>query len=250
MLSQPTGKLNSLTTTYDWIGQQSRPVPARPRGSSSPNCFFSPIHYERGYAYPLVVWLHGRNSSELELRQLMPLVSTRNFVGVAPRGPHSGDSHRRFDWKQTADGIAEACQRVRQCVEQAEERFNIHPDRIFVAGHAAGGTMALRVGLEHPELVAGAISLGGPLPRGGHVFRNLNAARNLPIMLSVSPDEERYNNQQVLRDLRLLHSGGFSVALQLYPDGDGLTTDMLADMNAWIMAQFCPTSVSSSQQSA
>lgn len=103
--------------------------------------------------------------------------------------------------------------------------------------------MALRVGLEHPELFAGAISLGGRVPRGGHAFRRLNAARSLPLMMSVSPNEGEFTREQVMDDLRLLHSGGFSVSLNLYPDGDSLTDVMLADVNNWVMGLACPSTV-------
>lgn len=106
--------------------------------------------------------------------------------------------------------------------------------------------MALRVGMEHPELFAGAISLGGRVPRGGNAFRRINAARRLPLMLSVSPTAEEFTNQQVMDDLRLLHCGGFSLSLRLYPEGDTLTDTMFADMNVWLMESFCPTVVSAS----
>ena len=71
-------------------------------GSFAPHATFAPIRYERGYAYPLVVWLHGALGNEQQLRRVMPLVSMRNYVAVAPRGT-SGDRVRRgaFSWRQT-----------------------------------------------------------------------------------------------------------------------------------------------------
>ncbi len=47
---------------------------------------FAPLHYEPGYPYPLVVWLHGTGCDERQLLRIMPLVSMRNYVAVAPRG--------------------------------------------------------------------------------------------------------------------------------------------------------------------
>jgi pimeloyl-ACP methyl ester carboxylesterase len=178
----------------------------------------------------------------------MPLISTRNFVGIAPRGTlRTNQSERRYGWELTPSAVAEAFQRVRHCIEVAHGQLNIHGKRIFVAGYGEGGTMALRVGMEHPELFAGAISLGGRVPRGGHAFRRINEARRLPLMLSVSPTEERYSKQQVMDDLRLLHSGGFSLSLNLYPEEDVLTDIMLADINSWMMELACPSTVSASR---
>ena len=45
----------------------------------------APLHYERNYAYPLVVWLHGPGDNERQLQRIMPLVSMRNFVSIGPR---------------------------------------------------------------------------------------------------------------------------------------------------------------------
>lgn len=211
---------------------------------NSPHYLLSPIHYEPGYAYPLVVWLHGANSSELELRQVMPQVSVRNFVGVAPRGTiRTSKAQRFYGWQHTVSGVGDACQSVRECLEAAREQFNVHAKRIYIAGYGEGGTMALRVGLEHPELFAGAISLCGRVPRGANAFRRINAARRLPLMLAISPSEDGIAGSQILDDLKLLHSGGFSLELRIYPEDGSLTDLMFSDMNKWIMGQFCPSSV-------
>lgn len=232
---------NSLTA---WPKKRKPVSPLKRRATSTAHCLYSPINYEASYAYPLVVWLHGPNSSEGELRQVMSLVSSRNFVGVAPRGTiRTSQDQRRFGWEQSASAMAEACQRVRQCIEIARNQFKVHEDRIFVAGYGIGGTMAFRVGMEHPELFAGAISLGGRVPRGSHAFRRINASRGLPLMMAVSPTEGEFSEEQVMDDLRLLHSGGFSVSLNLYPEGDTLTDLMLADVNSWIMQLACPSTV-------
>ena len=47
---------------------------------------FAPLHYEKNYAYPLIVWLHGPGGDEGQLKRIMPCISTRNYAAVAPRG--------------------------------------------------------------------------------------------------------------------------------------------------------------------
>ena len=242
-LTQSSVASSSNTLVAHW---PSKPfaAPVRRPTRSLHHCLFSPIHYEPAYAYPLVVWLHGNDSSELELRQVMPLVSVRNYVGVAPRGTSRTSKTRRlYGWQQTPREIADACHRVRECLEVARENFNIHDDRVFLAGYGAGGTMALRVGMEYPSLFAGAISLGGPVPRGGNAFHRINEARRLPLMLSASTDQDTYTNEQVMADIRLLHSGGFALSVMLYPEGGGLTDNMFQDIDAWLMQQACPSAV-------
>ncbi len=237
----------TLDNKYDWLGEQEIFSSAEQRVVETPHCLFAPIHYERGYAYPLIVWLHGLRSNEQELRKVMPHISMRNHVAVAPRGDTSVSQARgAFGWDQTIGGIAEAGERVMHCVEMARQRFHLHPERVFVAGTGSGGTMALRLGMEHPEMFAGAISLGGPVPQGFGPLKRINEARQLPLLLSVSPHGESYSLTHVMEDLRLLHYAGFSLSLQLHPDGDPLTTTMLSYVDSWIMEQICPTASAAS----
>lgn len=213
--------------------------------SVAAHCCFLPFHYEQGYAYPLIVWLHGPRSNEEEVQQVVPLVSARNYVAIAPRGTRQTDSKRgAFTWGDSSADLMDAAERVEYCVEFAKEHFHVHPKRVFLAGYSTGGTLALRLAMESPDLVAGAISLGGAVPRGNRPLRRINDARKLPLMLSVSPGEN-YALDEVMDDLRLLHFAGFSLALRLYPEGDELTTTMLTDVNRWIMDNFCPSVVSS-----
>jgi phospholipase/carboxylesterase len=210
------------------------------------------MHYESGYAYPLIVWLHGPGSNEEELPQVMPLISTRNHIAIAPRGTSSAGARRAQDngpactWEETTAGISEASERVEHCIALARQRYNVHPERIFIAGYSAGGTMAHRLAMQSPERFAGAISLGGQVPRGSHLLKHINRARQLPLLLSASPTAEKYPTEQVMADLRFLHCAGLTLSLRLYPEGDDLTTVMFQDLNTWVMEQFCTPSATAS----
>jgi phospholipase/carboxylesterase len=220
-------------------------APRRRRPAAPGVARVAPIHYESGYAYPLLVWLHSDGSSERELRQLMPLVSLRNYVGAAARGVEacrdasSTGATEGHAWPQTSAAIGAASDRVWECIELAKQRFNIHGQRIFLAGHGAGGTMALRLALQLPLPIAGAISLNGPLPRGNGALSRVKEARRLPLLLMTGSHSQRYATPQITDDLRLLHSAGFTLALRQYLCGDELYTDMFADMDQWLMQRVC-----------
>jgi len=241
LLSPPEAKLQeSFQETLDsWHAEEeTSSVFLRRAADTAHNCF-APVHYESGYAYPLIVWLHGHQGNECELSRVVPLISLRNHVAVSPRGTMA-DSNTRgtYSWQQSAEGIDQATQRVHDCIEIAKERFHVNPDRVFIAGYQCGGTMALRIGLEHPDLFAGAISLGGPMPSGFRPLRRINEARKLPLLLSASQDGTNYPLADVMGDLRLLHFAGCSLSLRLYPAGNDLTTNMLSDVDSWIFEQF------------
>jgi phospholipase/carboxylesterase len=222
----------------------------RPIRKAAPGiALFAPVHYERRYAYPLLSWLHGEGSSERELRHLMPNVSVRNYVGAAARGVSrrpmgeraSGEREMAagFAWPQTDEGVDAALESVSECIEHAQRRFNIHPRRIFLAGQGTGGTMALRLALQFSLPLAGAVSLGGALPRGNCPLSRVNQVRSLPLMLMCCRESQAYPPHQVAGDLRLLHAAGCQLAIREYLCGDEWFTDMFDDMDKWLMEKVC-----------
>ncbi|MGD9722842.1 MAG: alpha/beta hydrolase [Pirellulales bacterium] len=209
------------------------------------HCIFTPKHYERNYAYPLIVWLHGPDDDERQVTRVMPHVSDRNYVAVGPRGTvvarRPGVGYR---WVQSADEIERAERRVWNAIEDVRRWLNIAPRRIFLAGYEAGGTMAFRLALSRPEAFAGVLSFGGQFPQSLRPLANLSSARRMKIFLASGREASEYSQAEVCRDLRLFHAAGMTVCLRSYPGGDDLTTCMLADMDRWIMEQVAPQPVS------
>jgi phospholipase/carboxylesterase len=210
--------------------------PARPLARhDQPLCLLAPQHYERNYAYPLVVWLHDAGSDERELTQIMPLVSLRNYVSLSVRGtsPAGGG----FDWSDGADAILAAETRVADAVASARQRYHVHRHRIFLAGRGAGGSMALRLALRWPDRFAGAASIGGCFPRGQSPLVRLDQVRRLRLLIMHCRDSQAYPVESVCEELALFHAAGMSVTLRQYPCDDELTTQMLRDLDVWLMEQ-------------
>lgn len=205
------------------------------------HCLFTPKHYERNYAYPLVVWLHGPDDDERQVTRVMPLVSDRNYAAVGPRGTVAAEPPGvGFCWVQEPDEIQQAQRCVMGAIAVARRWLNISPSRIFLAGYQQGATMAYRLALAKPHLFAGVLSFGGAFPRTLRPLANYHRARRMKIFLAGGREAQRYSESEVCRDLRLFHSAGMSVCVRLYPCGDELTTTMLADMDRWIMELIAP----------
>jgi len=212
----------------------------RTPADAAPGCLFLPLHYEENYAYPLIVWLHAAGENETQVRQVLPHISLRNYVAVAPRGTRrsdTGKSRRGYDWGHSVEDVAMACERVDEAVQLAAERANIEPARVFLAGCDAGGTMAIRVALESPESFAGVISVGGAFPRRHNPLANLKLVRELPLFVVHQRDSQRYQVDRLCDDLRLIHSAGMSLTVRQYPCGDEVTDGMFRDIDAWLMEQ-------------
>jgi phospholipase/carboxylesterase len=230
--------LEQLTAKTD--SSDFSPDSDAPRTSGLSHCLFSPMDYEKNYSYPLVVWIHGPDDDERQLNQVMPHISLKNYVGVAPRGTHLQQTFSTgvqiFSWLQDPDQIVTALDRVLDCIDLVKARFNVADDRVFIAGYDAGGTMAMRLALASPDSFAGVASFGGAFPRRHMPLRNLELARRLPMMLAYGRDSEDYGQDQVCRDLRLMHAAGLTqLNIRQYPCSDELVTQMLKDFDAWLM---------------
>ncbi len=206
----------------------------------------SPQHYERNYSYPLLVWLHDAGGDERELKKIMPLVSLRNYVSLSVRGPSPWQ--RGFEWPETADEILAAEARVDEAVAQARQRFNIHRQRIFIAGAGEGGTMALRLALRRPDRYAGGVSIGGCFPAGNSPLARLSQIRRSRLLVMHCRDSATYSVDKVCDELALFHAAGMSVTLRQYPCGDELTTQMLHDLDHWLMEQVTGVATTDQQE--
>lgn len=225
-----------LQTSHSTLTQVEHSLLRTATRRGTPHTLFAPLHYEPNYEYPLVIWLHGENGDERQLQRVMPLISMRNYAAVGVRGPSPSDE-RGYCWPQTEEAILSAEQRIFEAIQFAREKFNISPRRIFVAGYEGGGTMALRMALRNPQQFAAALSIGGSFPDGHNPLSNLTRLRKFPLFIAHSRDSQNYPIERLCDELTLFHSAGLSVSLRQYPCGDELTTQMLHDMDVWIMQQ-------------
>jgi phospholipase/carboxylesterase len=186
----------------------------------------------------LLVWLHGPGDDQRQLGRIMPHLSTRNYVAAGPCGcspPLPGEFG--FRWSQTTHAIEQAEQRIFDSIGLACDRYHVAENHIFLAGFQCGGTMALRVGLQHPQRFAGVLSIGGSFPEGLSPLACLRQIRQLPIFIAQGRDSLEYPLHQSCDELRLFHAASLHVTLRQYPCADDLTTAMLSDVNVWLMEQ-------------
>lgn len=201
-----------------------------------PHALFAPLHYEPNYSYPLLVWLHGPNDDERQLQRIMPSLSMRNYVAVGPRGNVPAlQGTAGYGWRDTPELAAVAEQHVFEAIDAVRSRFNIAPQRIFLSGLEAGGTLAYRIAAQNPEQFAGVLSVGGSFPNSGKPFSSLNALRQVPVFIAHGRDAMLFSVDQLCDDLRLMHCAGLSITVRQYPCGDELNSQMLRDMDAWMM---------------
>jgi phospholipase/carboxylesterase len=181
---------------------------------------FIPQGYEPGYDYPLLVWL-TEPAARFDLGRTMARVSLRNFVAVQPA---AGETAM---WR---------------AIDRVRDRLSIHSQRIWLVGHAGGGTAAFRRACQQPEAFAGAISLGGWFPLDEPVFAKLDAIRRMPMLLCCRAAAVQNEPARTDRTLRLFHAAGATLAMRIYQRGPMRSREILGDVNRWLMEELCGAS--------
>jgi phospholipase/carboxylesterase len=208
-----------------------------------PHRLFVPEHYEPGYAYPLIVWLHSDASSEMELDNVMPGLSLRNYVAIAPRANvKSRGVQHKFRWGTSTTDCAVAEDLVWDCVQAAMDSLSIHPDRIFLAGFGGGATMAQWIGLKYARQVAGVVSLSGEFPKTKCVLSNWKQARDVNVLYGQRPGSTLCSDEELYRTIKTTHQSGLNYQFVRFDSNDRfsseaneLNTTMLEVANRFLM---------------
>jgi phospholipase/carboxylesterase len=193
-----------------------------------------PEGYEPGYAYPLIVWLHNDGGDEMDLDEVMPRISERNYIGVSLRGNVLRSV--RFGWSSAEDRLAEILAQLHEVVEAVADRFSVNPHRKYLAGFGAGGTLAWEILLRQPSHWTGAMCLSSRFPEIEHplaMFRELQQRR---LLLAAGLDGRTPSISELVRAGRLMYSAGLQVGTRIYDSGSRFPTDrMLRDLDHWVM---------------
>ena len=200
--------------------------------------FFVPMHYETNYRYPLIVWLHSDGFNENQVCHVMPHISTRNYLATGIRAPMASDcSGHRFGWSDGAAALEAAERSVLEAIDRTATQFSIHAERIVLAGYQRGGSMAMRIAMQNPEMFSAAISLGGSfeLPDKGQVDRERLRQRRLPMLWQHSLNSEQYNQSRLVREVKAATSIRARLEIRQYRNDDEMNTVVLSDLDRWIM---------------
>jgi phospholipase/carboxylesterase len=205
----------------------------RPRG------VFVPENYEANYPYPLIIWLHENGRSERDIAEVLPRISTRNYVGLAlrgmPRENGPGENNTGtdgFGWPAIERERLKFHDDLHASVREVRRDFHIHSERVFLVGAGEGATMAWEIFLARPEWFAGLAVLGGRFPWYRRPLRRFRALRRKQLLLA--PDS-RGDADQSERIARLMHAAGLELTLGSPSNGRRLARSVLGRIDYWIM---------------
>ncbi|MER6775750.1 MULTISPECIES: dienelactone hydrolase family protein [unclassified Streptomyces] len=123
---------------------------------------------EGGGARPLVIAFHGRGADAEQLRRQSGLdraAEARGMLLVYPEALGKGWGAGTAATAQRPDPDADV-RFTEALIAELVRTGRADPHRVYVAGFSNGGSMALRMAAQRPDLVAGAASVSGELPTG------------------------------------------------------------------------------------
>lgn len=129
----------------------------------------SPSDWDGTSERPALIWYHGHNSSAASIFRSRGLIETfveNGYLVIAPNGARlPGRNTRawpaRKDGRDRRDDVAFTL----DVLEDAKARVAIDPERVYVAGFSAGGSMAWLMACHAAEQFAGFASVSGAMRR-------------------------------------------------------------------------------------
>jgi polyhydroxybutyrate depolymerase len=139
-------------------------------GEDRPVRVFVPSTYDGTTALPLVLLLHSYSITgafAAGVFGLEAVAEERGFVVAVPEG--LVDSRGSPYWNATSgccdfdhSGVDDSAY-LRRVIEDVQARWKIDASRIFTIGVSNGGFMGHRMACDHPDLVAGIVSIAGAI---------------------------------------------------------------------------------------
>lgn len=249
-----SGVSHSFAKAFDPSAGAGKPLSPMSDFDQQPNVpaaakrVYLPMYYEKNYQYPLVVWLHNDGFNENQVCQVMPHISDRNHLAVGIRAPQAMDeSGQRFAWSLDQEGVATVSRQIDHVIAELAGQFNIHEDRVVLAGYQSGGSMAMQVALRNAGKYAAVISMGGRMdwPLAGVLEagalevagQQVGCLQGKPfsILWQRAMLETGFDQPSILSDVQRVQSLGLPMEVRQYQDDDEMNTVALDDVNQWIM---------------
>lgn len=195
-----------------------------------------PWNYEPGYAYPLIVWLTDEQTSADAALDHISQLSPQNYLGLTVDGCELSVSGQAMN-PGDVELLTAAENQIVSAVQTMRESFNVHSDRVFLAGAGTSASAALLIALHQADWFAGAISFGGELPALARLLAHRREVAGRRFWLSGPRAESLWPESGPLVDAsRSLLSMGADVTTCLDDTNVLVAKSALRRLDEWILA--------------
>ncbi|MAG59062.1 MAG: carboxylesterase [Planctomycetes bacterium] len=196
------------------------------------------------------LWLHGLgdtghgHADVVEMLDFPDGVRARFVLPHAPSRPvtvNMGmimpawyDIRQLGGGQHDSKGIELSAEKIRDLVDQEVSR-GVPAERIFVCGFSQGGVVALKVALEYPSRLAGAIGLSTYLADDGSLATSAHDANaDLEFFLGHGTHDPMVPFAALAHARTTLENLGHQVTVGTYPMEHSLCDEELADISKWL----------------
>ena len=174
---------------------------------------------------PLIIMLHGSNRTGVTLVEKWKDYAKKEGFIIA--GPDATDLRV---WDSPQDGP----DYLYDLVEELKRKYPVNPRRVYLFGHSAGASFALRMSLMESEYFAATAIHAGALIDDDMALMNL-AKRKIPISIQVGDSDEYFPLKTVRATRDALKGKEFPVELIEIANHDHWYYDKAAKFNqtAW-----------------
>ncbi len=143
------------------------PVPEVLGGNRPTNVIF-PEGYDRSESWPLIIVLHGYSAGGIWQDRYLG-VSARGsqfgYITLAPNGTRNGQGNRFWNATEACcdfgDSRVDDLGYLTGLIDEAIEKLNVDPMRVYLVGHSNGGFMANRVACDAASKVTAVMNIAG-----------------------------------------------------------------------------------------
>ncbi len=167
----PNGSIDAGPSERADAGEQPRrdagPPPER-LGGNRPVAVSYPDGYDASQTWPLIIVLHGYTAFGAGQDRYLGVsarASTYGFVTLAPDGTRDQGGNRFWNATETCcdfgrTGVDDLAY-LTGLIDEAVERVNVDPERVYLVGHSNGGFMASRIACDAADKVTAVLSIAG-----------------------------------------------------------------------------------------
>jgi pimeloyl-ACP methyl ester carboxylesterase len=221
---------------------------ANPDGSGTVPCLVQlPPEYDPLRRYPAIVSLHAAWTTPLNQIEWWAGTPGPDGTRLGQAGRHgtiviapawAAPSQTGYDFSAREHGV------VLAALREAQRRFSIDTDRVFLSGHSLGGDAAWDIALAHPDLWAGLVAIAPAAGRYvNHYWPN---ARTLPVYV-VAGELDSASLSRNAMDLDRYFAKGFDITYVEYRGrGHEHFSDEILRLFAWMgrrTRSFAPSTI-------
>lgn len=199
-----------------------------------------------------VIWLHGLGASGHDFEPIVPLLNVARTRFVFPHAPsrpvtiNGGVSMPAWydilsleptSTRESDADVEESAALIRALLERERER-GVPAERTVLAGFSQGGALALHVGIQEPDALAGIMVLSAYALQDRKVSKRwVDAQRRTPFLFAHGRRDEIVPSKRGRRAYELihtLHAAPDEVRWHDYPMGHEVCIEELQTVGGWL----------------